>query len=212
MSGHPIFARVFDRLSRLMERDAAPHRIELLAGLTGRVLEVGAGNGINFGHYPATVEEVIALDPEPYMRRKAEAAARAASVRVVVRDGVAAPLPFADASFDAVLASLMLCSVPDQAAALGEFRRVLKPRGELRFMEHVRAGGPPKSSVQDWLDRTTIWPRLGGGCHCARDTVGAIQAAGFRIEHVHSYALGPSYMITNPHVRGCAVPASTCPS
>lgn len=187
-----------------MEKEAGEHRDELLAGLHGRVLEIGAGNGLNFSHYPSTVQEVAALEPEPYMRRKAEAAARVTPLRVSVSDGVAAPLPFEEASFDAAVASLVLCTVPDPAGALAELRRVLKPGGELRFMEHVRAESPPKSSVQQWLDRTAIWPHLGGGCHCARDTVGAIETAGFRIERVRSYQLGPSWMITNPHVLGRA--------
>jgi ubiquinone/menaquinone biosynthesis C-methylase UbiE len=202
--GHPIFARVFDRLSRLMEKEAGVHRDALVAGLHGRVVEVGAGNGINFSRYPATVDQVVALEPESYSRRKAEAAARNASVPVTVRDGLAGALPFADASFDAAVASLVLCTVPDPAGALGELRRVLKPGGELRFMEHVRAQERPKSAIQQWLDDTGIWPRLGGGCHCARDTLGALEAAGFRVAEVRSHSVGPSWMITNPHVLGSA--------
>jgi ubiquinone/menaquinone biosynthesis C-methylase UbiE len=202
--GHPIFARFFDRLSRLMESEAGQYRDELLAGLQGRVLEIGAGNGINFRHYPATVTGVVALEPEAFLRQKAEGAAREAPVPVSVRNGWAVPLPFEDASFDAAVASLVLCSVPEPAAALGELRRVLKPGGELRFMEHVRAGGGPKSEVQLLLDRAGIWPRLLGGCHCARDTVGAIEHAGFGLERVRSYALGPSWNVTNPHVLGSA--------
>ena len=202
--GHPIFARVFDRLSRLMEQQAGVYRDELVAGLRGRVLEVGAGNGTNFSRYPSTVEEVVALEPEAYLRRKAEAAARDAFVPVSVLDGRAAPLPFEDASFDAAVASLVLCTVPDQEGALGELRRVLKPGGELRFMEHVRADGPLKSGVQRWLDRAGLWPRLLGGCHCARDTVSAIETAGYRLDRVRSYSLGPSWSVTNPHVIGSA--------
>jgi ubiquinone/menaquinone biosynthesis C-methylase UbiE len=201
--GHPIFARVFDRLSRLVEKEAGVYRDELVAGLHGRVLEVGAGNGTNFSRYPSTVDGVVALEPEAYLRRKAEAAARDTSVRVSVLGGRASPLPFEDGSFDAAVASLVLCTVPDPADALGELRRVLKPGGELRFMEHVRAEGPLKSGVQRWLDRG-LWPHLLGGCHCARDTVSAIQAAGYRLERVRSYSLGPSWIVANPHVIGSA--------
>jgi SAM-dependent methyltransferase len=204
VSRHPIFARVFDRLSRVMEHEAGAHRDELLAGVHGRVVEIGAGNGMNFAHYPPTVEEVVAVEPEPYLRRKAEAAARDARVRVTVLDGRADPLPFADATFDAGIASLVLCSVPDPASALSELRRVLGPGGELRFMEHVRAVGPPKSVLQRGLDRSGIWPLLAGGCHCARDTVATITASGFEIEAVRSYSLGPSWMFANPHVVGSA--------
>jgi ubiquinone/menaquinone biosynthesis C-methylase UbiE len=202
--GHPIFARVFDRLSRLMEKEVGVHRDELLAGLQGRVVEVGAGNGMNFGHYPSSVEGVVAVEPDGYLRTKAQAAAKAASVPVTVHDGRAVPLPFADGSFDAAVASLVLCTVPDPAAALAELWRVLKPGGELRFMEHVRDERGPKSAVQGWLDGTGIWPCLGGGCHCARDTVGAIERAGFEIDHVRTYALGPSWDPTNPHALGLA--------
>ena len=107
--------------------------------LSGRVLEVGAGNGVNFGHYPPTVEEVVALEPEPFMRGKAQHAAAKARVEVRVVDGVSSRLPFESSTFDAVVASLVLCSVPELDAALSELRRVIKDGGELRFLEHVDA-------------------------------------------------------------------------
>jgi ubiquinone/menaquinone biosynthesis C-methylase UbiE len=201
---HPIFARFFDRLSRLMEREVGEHRQALLAALSGRVVEVGAGNGMNFQHYPAGVEEVVALEPEAYLRDKAEEAARDAPVRVTVRDGLAYPLPLQDREFDAAIASLVLCTVPDPGRALGELRRVLKPGGELRFLEHVRSERPRKARLQERLDRSGIWPRVGGGCHCARDTVAAIEAAGFHVERSRSLDFGPSWVITNPHVLGVA--------
>jgi ubiquinone/menaquinone biosynthesis C-methylase UbiE len=201
---HPIFARFFDRLSRLMEREAGRHRDELLAGLAGRVVEIGAGNGINFAHYPNSVNEVIALEPEAYLRQKAQRAARDAPVPVNVRAGVAAALPLNDASVDGAVASLVLCTVPDLPAALAELRRVLKPGGELRFMEHVRSEQPRKARLQQRLDRSGIWPRLGGGCHCGRDTVAAIKSSGFQLNRVRRYALGPSWIVTNPHVLGSA--------
>jgi ubiquinone/menaquinone biosynthesis C-methylase UbiE len=201
---HPIFARFFDRLSRLMEREVGEHRQELLAGLSGRVVEIGAGNGMNFRHYPDTVDEVVALEPEAYLRAKADAAARDAAVPVNVRGGLADPLPLEDAGFDAAIACLVLCTVPDPGRALAELLRVLKPGGELRFLEHVRSERPRKARLQERLDHSGIWPRVGGGCHCARDTVGAIHAAGFRVEHLRSLDFGPSWIITNPHVLGVA--------
>jgi len=187
-----------------MEREIGPRRTELLAGLEGRVLEIGAGNGMNFAHYPETVAEVVAVEPEPYLREKANEAAQSARVRVSVRDGIADPLPFDDASFDAAIASLVLCSVPDQARALAELRRVLKPGGELRFLEHVASEQPRKRRVQSSLDDSGIWPRLGGGCHCARDTLGAIEYAGFEVERSRQLDVGPGWMHTNPHVIGIA--------
>ena len=202
---HPLFARFFDRLSRIVEPELAPRRDELVAGLRGRVLELGAGNGINFSHYPPTVEEVVAVEPEPYMRSKAEIAARSAPVHVSVRPGNADALELEDASVDAAVASLVLCSVPDQAAALAELRRVLKPGGELRFLEHVRSERPGKARIQIRADRSGIWPRFGGGCHCSRETVAAIEAAGFELRDVRTLDLGPSWVITNPHVQGSAL-------
>jgi SAM-dependent methyltransferase len=187
-----------------MEPEVGEHRDELLAGLSGRVVEIGAGNGMNFSHYPPAVEEVVALEPEPYLRERAEEAARDAPVPVSVGDAAAYPLPLEPASVDGAVASLVLCTVPDQARALAELRRVLKPGGELRFMEHVRSDRPRKARLQERLDRSGVWPRLGGGCHCGRDTVRAIEAAGFEIERVRRFDVGPTWMHTNPHVLGVA--------
>jgi ubiquinone/menaquinone biosynthesis C-methylase UbiE len=202
---HPLFARFFDRLSRVMEKEVGRWRDQLLDGLSGRVLELGAGNGINFSHYPGTVDEVIAVEPEPYMRAKAAAAAVTAPVPVTVKPGIADAIELPDASVDAAVASLVLCSVPDQARALAELHRVLKPGGELRFLEHVRSRGARKARVQAAADRTGVWQLIAGGCHCSRDTVGAIRAAGFEVVQVEDFDLGPSWTITNPHVLGSAV-------
>lgn len=201
---HPLFARFFAQLSRLMERELAERRRELLADLSGRVLEVGAGNGMNFRHYPHAVAEVVALEPEPYLRAKAELAARTAPVRVNVRAGAAYPLAVDDGSFDAAVTSLVLCTVPDPHAALVEIRRALKADGELRFMEHVRSEQDTMARLQRWADRSGIWPRLAGGCHCARNTVKAIESNGFRIEVADSFGLGPAWGPTHPHILGRA--------
>jgi len=201
---HPLFARFFNRFTGLMERELGDRRRELLAGLSGRVLEVGAGNGMNFRHYPGTVEEVVALEPESYLRGKAELAAREAPVNVSVGSAAAYPLPLGDASVDAAVTSLVLCTVPDPQAALAELRRTLKPVGELRFMEHVRSDRPRKARVQDWSDRSGLWPRVAGGCHCARDTLAAIETAGFEVERVRDFGLGPAWGITHPHMLGVA--------
>src|SRR3954470_16557549 len=131
---HPLFARMWIKGSPGAEkRGVAEHRREMLAGLSGRVIELGAGNGLNFEHYPDTVTEVLAVEPEPTLREAAVAAAGRAPVPLTVIEGVADALPAEDESFDAAVASLVLCSVPDQTAALAELRRVLKPGGELRF-------------------------------------------------------------------------------
>jgi ubiquinone/menaquinone biosynthesis C-methylase UbiE len=202
---HPLFARFFNRLSRVMEREVGRHRDELLADLSGRVVEIGAGNGMNFSHYPSSVEEVVAIEPEPYLRARAEQAAAFAPVPVTVRSGVAEQLDLADSSFDAAVACLVLCTVHDEAVVLAELRRALKPGAELRFFEHVRSPSPGKARVQALADGSGIWPRLGGGCHCSRQVVEAITTAGFRVERIRSLDVGASWMITNPHVLGCAV-------
>jgi ubiquinone/menaquinone biosynthesis C-methylase UbiE len=201
---HPLFARCFVRLSRLMEREAGAHRRQMLAGATGRVVEIGAGNGMNFRHYPTTVNEVVALEPEPYLRARAQEAACDAPVAVTVRDAVADELPFEDEHFDTAVASLVLCTVPDPLNALAELRRVLRRGGRLCFYEHIRSDNPTKAWVQRWLDHSGVWPRLAGGCHSARDTVGAIKAAGFRVERIDHVNLGPAWGVTNPHMIGLA--------
>lgn len=177
----PIFARVYERFSQGAEkRGQAELRARTLAGLTGRVVEVGAGNGLNFAHYPAEVTEVVAVEPEPYLRERA--AERAAAVRVPIRlvEGDAEHLPLGDGEADAVVCSLVLCSVPDQAAALAEARRVLRPGGELRFYEHVVSHKRGKAAFQRAFTKT-IWKRISGGCHMDRDTGRAIVDAGFEV-------------------------------
>jgi ubiquinone/menaquinone biosynthesis C-methylase UbiE len=187
---HPLFARLWSLMSRHEPKEIRRHRDELLAGLSGRVIEVGAGAGSNFGHYPATVDEVVAVEPEPYLRERARAAAAEARVRIEVVDGVADALPADDASFDAAVACLVLCTVPDQARALAELRRVLRAGGELRFYEHVRSDRAAVALSQRAVD-TLFWPRAFGGCHTARDTPAAIAAAGFEIEAQRSMWVNP---------------------
>lgn len=178
---HPVFARLWSLMSRHEPAEIQRHRDELLAGLSGRVIELGAGAGSNFAHYPATVTEVLAVEPEPYLRERARAAAAHAGVRIEVVDGDADHLPASDGSFDAAVACLVLCTVPDQAHALAELRRVLCRGGELRFYEHVRSDRPVLALSQRALDQV-FWPRAFGGCHTARDTPSAIEAAGFEVE------------------------------
>jgi ubiquinone/menaquinone biosynthesis C-methylase UbiE len=202
---HPLFARLYVRLAQGADgRGGAGHRRELLAGASGRVLEIGAGAGANFEHYPPTVREVLALEPERHLRERAQQAAAAAPVPVSVREGVASQLPVEDAGFDVGVASLVLCTVPDQRLALAELFRVIRPGGELRFYEHVRARKPGEARVQDIAD-ATFWPRIAGGCHLGRDTAAAIAAAGFQLESCRRFAFSPArYLPPAAHILGTA--------
>jgi ubiquinone/menaquinone biosynthesis C-methylase UbiE len=208
---HPVFARVYERLSVVMDRaGAAEHRRDLVAGLAGRVIEVGAGNGRTFAHYPPQVTEVVAIEPEPRLRAAAQAAAAIAPVPVRVVDGMADALPASNGEFDAAITALVLCTVPDQATALAEIARVLRPGGQLRFFEHVAADSPGAMRRAQRLADATLWPRLFGGCRTGRDTVAAITAAGFAIEGLQRFrfpAAGPSSPAA-PHVRGVAIRSS----
>ena len=201
---HPIFARLFDRLVRKADPQQADHRRELLAGLSGRVIEVGAGNGINFANYPTEVTEVVAVEPEAYLRDKATEAAASAPVPVTVVDGLADALPAEDAQFDAEVTSLVLCSVPDKQRALAEIARVLKPGGELRFYEHVLSQDAKVARLQNRIE--PVWRFCGGGCHPNRDTPTAIEAAGFTMESCRRFPFkpGPFMTVVEPHVIGTA--------
>ncbi|UGY94676.1 class I SAM-dependent methyltransferase [Streptomyces gobiensis] len=200
----PVFARYYARVSRAMERGGmSSQRDALLSGLTGEVIELGAGNGLNFAHYPESVTRVLAVEPEPRLRRMAHDAAVKAPVPVAVVDGLADALPVEDASFDAAVVSLVLCTVPDQHAALTELRRVLRPGGQLRFLEHVRADSRFLVRAQRLLD-TTLWPRLTGGCHTGRDTLAGIEHAGFTVDSLDRFLFPAIRTPVSFHIRGVA--------
>jgi ubiquinone/menaquinone biosynthesis C-methylase UbiE len=199
---HPVFARLYMRMTQKRHETEDEHRRKLLEGLSGDVIEVGAGNGLNFSLYPETVRHVLAVEPEPTLRRAALEEARKVSAEVEVVDGLASALPAADGSQNAVVASLVLCSVPDQAEALAEMRRVLKPAGELRYYEHVIARKPWPARIMRFAD-ATFWPRVGGGCHMARDTTAAIRSAGFQIERSERFPFTPGAPVPAiPHILG----------
>ena len=202
---NPLFARIYARASEREGEEQVGQRRETLAGLSGRVVELGAGNGRNFGFYPGEVGEVVAVEPEPYMRALAVEAAQRSAADVQVVDGVAGSLPLPDESCDAAVACLVLCSVPDQREALRDLRRVLRPGGELRFFEHVHAERQPLRAALAFADRSRIWPRLAGGCHASRDTLSAIEAAGFMVERVRRFDFSPSWPLPAlPHILGAA--------
>jgi ubiquinone/menaquinone biosynthesis C-methylase UbiE len=193
VSARPLFARCLARSAAIAERKgAALYRQRLLAGLRGRVIEVGAGSGIHFRHYPPTVTEVVAVEPEPNLRALAEVAAARGPVRIEVVEGLAEALPADDESMDAGLAAGVLCSVPEPTAALAELVRVIRPGGELRFFEHVVSRRPRAAQLQRALDASGVWSHMMGGCQTSRDTEAEITRAGFRIESIERFAFRPT--------------------
>jgi ubiquinone/menaquinone biosynthesis C-methylase UbiE len=214
VGSNPRLARVYPAVAaRADRRGAAAHRARLVEGLAGRIVEVGAGNGRNFAHYPPAVTEVVAIEPEPGLRALAETAARESPVPVRVLAGHAEELPFADGELDAAVMSLVLCSVPDQGRALREARRVLRPGGELRFYEHVTPGRQPKRALFRMADRSGLWPRFAAGCHLARDTAAAIEEAGFVIERREGFEFRASpFEPALTLILGSARPEAGAPS
>lgn len=201
---HPFFARYLTLLGPAMARQGAEaHRRRLLATAAGEVLEIGAGDGATFALYPPAVTRVLAVEPEPYLRARATERASAAAVPVDVVDGVAERLPAADGSVDVVVASLVLCSVSEQAPVLAEVLRVLRPGGRFFFYEHVADERPGRRKVQRVLD-ATLWPRLLGGCHTGRDTVAAVAAAGFVLDEVDRFDFPDPRSPAAAHVLGRA--------
>jgi SAM-dependent methyltransferase len=210
---HRVFASWYPGRAAAMDKAGfAAYRDRFLAGLSGEVLELGAGSGLNFAHYPPEVARVVAVEPEARMRELARRAAAEAPVRVEVVDGVAEDLSAFAGKFDAAVCSLVLCSVHDQVAALIQLRSVLRLQagskvGEIRLLEHVRADGGALSRVQRALD-ATVWPLIGAGCHCSRDLSRAIAPAGLAVKSAERFrfpAKGLS-LPTSPHVFVTAVP------
>lgn len=199
------FSAVYDRgFKATEEAGLRAMRRELLAQARGRVLELGAGTGLNIEHYPAEVEALTLVEPDPHMtkrlREKLTQTGKAAEISVVEAPGE--NLPFPDGSFDTVAVTLVLCTVPSPADTLAEVKRVLEPDGQLLFLEHVRAEDPGLARWQDRFERP--WRFLGDGCHCNRDTVSAIAAAGFELGDVERGELPKAPSIVKPLVRGTA--------
>ncbi|MFG1699148.1 class I SAM-dependent methyltransferase [Nonomuraea sp. NPDC049309] len=202
---HPRFAQAYVRVSELADRRGAyEHRRRLLAGLQGRVIEIGAGNGRNFPHYPPAVTEVVAVEPDDTLRAHAAEQARSAPVPVSVVPGHAGALPADDDTMDAAVVSLVLCSVPEQRSALAEIVRVLAPGGRLHFYEHVRSPRRPIAVLQDLI--TPAWRRAAGGCHPNRDTLAEIERAGFEVAWIDRFRFAPNPPVPpHTHILGAAV-------
>ena len=199
MRTHPVFARAWDVLMWLAPPHEKRNRDELTAPALGTVLELGPGTGVNFARY-RRAGLVVAVEPEPTMARKARRRAARAKVRVCVLRGVGEALPFHDGAFDTIVACTVLCSVADPVRAAAELRRVLRPRGTVRFYEHVRSLSPRAGRMQDRIQ--PLWSHLAAGCHPNRDPVAVLKRAGFEVRD-HRLSVGPVSPV-RPHVLGTA--------
>jgi ubiquinone/menaquinone biosynthesis C-methylase UbiE len=176
--------RVLPHLTHLAmrQRFLRPYRERVVAGATGRVLEVGIGSGVNLPLYSGALREVVGLEPSPGLLSMAERAAQRADLPVQLLEGSAESIPLDDGSVDAVVMTWTLCSIADTERALSEMRRVLQPGGRLLFVEH---GEAPDAWIRWWQDRLTpMTKRFGGSCHLGRSIPKLIEGAGFRIEHL----------------------------
>ncbi|WP_376796729.1 class I SAM-dependent methyltransferase [Thermogemmatispora sp.] len=177
---HPLFAAVYELLSRWGGEWEKALRAEVVGAAWGRVLEVGAGTGLNFACYdPSRVEFVEAVEPDPAMLRYARRRREEAAVPVRLHQARVEELPFADESFDSAVATLVFCSVEEPARGFAELRRLLKPTGSLLLLEHVRAASPCMAQLQDLL--TPLARRCAGNCHWNRPTLTTLAGAGLRI-------------------------------
>jgi SAM-dependent methyltransferase len=190
-------------LAHAERRGMAALRRDLLASAHGRVLELGAGTGLNLAHFPERVAELVLTEPEPAMRARLERrVARSARPAAVAAAGAEA-LPFADGAFDTVVSTMVLCTVGDVARALGEARRVLAPGGRLLFIEHVR--GPAR--LARWQDRLAApWRLFAQGCRCNQPTVGLLEHHGFRVERAEAGRWRGMPALVRPLIIGEARP------
>lgn len=202
--GNPLHARVYDLLCGWEERRGLLEwRIQLVKGVSGDVLEIGTGTGRNLGHYSKNAR-VFASEFDPVMLAAAIPRARQSAATVDLFLGDAMRLPVKDASVDWVVIGLALCSIPRPELALREVKRVLRKRGQLRFVEHVRDDeGTRRARFQDAFN--PAWRFISGGCNCNRRTEDLVKAEGFQVTEVHRFKLGMTHVA--PHIMGTATPA-----
>ena len=197
-----MFAAMYDRMSRANEEAGVRALREgLLAGATGRVLEIGAGTGANLPLYDSGLEALVMTEPEAAMLRRLQQKAREQAPDAEVVQAPAESLPFEDGSFDTVVSTLVLCGVDDQSQALREAHRVLRPGGRLLFLEHVRSDDPGLARFQDrmnWLNRLVVQ------CDCNRPTLAAIEAAGFDVTQLDHTTMPKAPKFVRPLIVGTA--------
>jgi ubiquinone/menaquinone biosynthesis C-methylase UbiE len=196
-------APVYDRFTHKTEEAGLREMRQSLVGeASGRVLEVGAGTGLNLPHYAESVESLVLTEPQSPMLRRLRDKAREQAPNAELRQAPAEELPFEDESFDTVVSTLVLCGA-DQEQSLGEVRRVLRPGGRLLFLEHVRSEDDP--DLGRFQDRMNWLNRLVVGCDCNRRTLAAIEQAGFTVSKVEHKLLPEAPRFTRPLIVGEAV-------
>jgi ubiquinone/menaquinone biosynthesis C-methylase UbiE len=199
-----MFAAGYDTFQATMERNFMGElRDDILADARGRVVEIGAGTGVNLEHYPRSIDELVCTEPEEPMAKRLRRKAATSGLDVTVVHAAAEELPFEDDSFDTAVATLVLCTVTDAAASLRELARVLRPGGRLLFIEHVRAQEPGLARWQDRLH--PLWVRFGHGCHCNRPTYETIEASPLSIETHRRGRIPKAPPIVRPLLTGVAV-------
>jgi ubiquinone/menaquinone biosynthesis C-methylase UbiE len=205
-----FFAMMYDRqMAKTEKAGLAAFRERLLAGVAGDVLEIGGGTGTNLPCYGPAVSSLTMTEPQPPMLRRLQRKVREHAPATKVLRAPAEDLPFDDHTFDAVVSTLVLCGVDDQPRALRELRRVLRPGGQLLFIEHVRSDDPGTARLQDrmnWLNRLVVC------CDCNRPTLGSIQEAGFTITQVEHMALPRAPKFVSPAIMGSATAPARVPS
>ncbi len=201
-----IFVALYDTIVAAAEQAGLRDlRAGVVGQAQGRVLELGAGTGLNVAHYRAGLERLVFTEPDPGMAKHLRArVADEGRTDAEVVDAGADALPFADDSFDTVVSTLVLCTVPSVDGALGEIRRVLAPGGRLLFLEHIRNPDPKRARSQDRFN--PIQQRIAGGCNCNRPTPDLLEAANFRVEALRHEAFRRTYPVVNPLALGAAVP------
>jgi ubiquinone/menaquinone biosynthesis C-methylase UbiE len=198
-----VQALLYDRLGAASE-DAGlrEERRRLLARARGEVLEIGAGTGANLELYPTAVTRLVASEPDGAMARRLRRKARAARRPVEVLSSPAESLPVAAGSFDTVVGTLVLCSVPDPGIVLDEVARVLRPGGTYLFLEHVRGHEPRLAAWQDRL--APVWGVLGGGCHPNRATLAVLRASPLTVAEVSEGEIPRTLPLVRPRISGVA--------
>ena len=198
-----VFAALYDRATRGTE-DAGLRdmRREALSASRGRTLDIGAGTGANIGLFGPEATEVVYVEPDPHMAKRLRRKLEEASDAAEVVDAPAERLPFPDESFDTVAFTLVLCTVRDQEAALAEAARVLRPGGQVLFLEHVRSSDPRLARWQDRLHGP--WHFFADGCNCNRDTVATLAASSLELGRVETRRMPKAAPIVRPLVSGSA--------